>query len=154
MKIDSKLLSAGILAIGIVIGSCNTAISNISTQKIAVVDVPAVVSQSAQVKALKDEQTKKAQELSKWLETVNADVKKQTTEANKKKLLTKYNEEFAKKKEANTKAYTAKLAEIDKSISATIAAQAKAKGYDIVLAKSTVLYGGDDITAEVAKVVK
>lgn len=154
MKIDSKLLSAGILAIGIVIGSCNTAISNINTQKIAVVDVPAVVSQSAQVKALKDEQTKKAQELSKWLETVNADVKKQTTEANKKKLLTKYNEEFAKKKEANTKEYTAKLTEIDKSISATIAAQAKAKGYDIVLAKSTVLYGGDDITAEVAKVVK
>ena len=40
------------------------------------------------------------------------------------------------------------------SISSTIAAQAKAKGYDIVLAKSTVLYGGEDITAEIAKIVK
>lgn len=153
MKIDSKVLSAVCLSAGIVIGSCNWAVSDITT-KIAVVDVPAVVAKSNQVKALKEEQEKKAQELSKWLETVNADVKKQSTEANRQKLLKKYNEELAKKKEANTKEYTAKLANIDASISSTITAQAKAKGYTLVLAKSTVLYGGEDITAEIAKVVK
>ena len=154
MKIDSRVLSASILALGIIIGSANCAKSDISTQKIAVVDVPAIVAQSGQVKELKAEQTKKAQDLSKWLETVNADIKKQSSEANKKKLLAKYNEEFNKKKEANAKDYAEKLTAIDKSISSTIAAQAKSKGYDIVLAKSTVLYGGDDITADIAKVVK
>ena len=59
-----------------------------------------------------------------------------------------------KKREANAKDYAKKLSEIDKNISATIEAQAKANGYDLVLSKSTVLYGGEDITAEIAKVVK
>ncbi len=154
MKIDSKVMSIGCLVLGLVLGSSNFAMSNMPSQKIAVVDVPAIVAKSAQVKALKDEQAKKAQDLAKWLETVNADVKKQSTEANKQKLLKKYNEDLAKKKEANTKEYTKKLAAIDASISSTIAAQAKAKGYDIVLAKSTVLYGGEDITSEIAKIVK
>lgn len=154
MKIDSKILASACLAIGIVIGSNNFAMSDITSSNIAVVDVPAIVAKSAQVKALKEEQTKKAQELKKWLETVNADVQKQSTEANKQKLLKKYNEDLAKKKEANTKEYAQKLAAIDSSISATIASQAKAKGYDIVIAKSSVLYGGVDITSEIAKIVK
>lgn len=151
---NSKILASACLVIGIVIGANNFAMSDVKSSQIAVVDVPAIVAKSAQVKALKDEQTKKAQELKKWLDTVNADVQKQSTEANKQKLLKKYNEELAKKKEVNVKEYTKKLSAIDASISATIAAQAKAKGYDIVIAKSSVLYGGDDITAEIAKMVK
>ena len=68
--------------------------------------------------------------------------------------MTKYDEEFAKKREANANDYAKKLTAIDNSISATIATQAKARGFDVVIAKSTVLYGGVDITAEVAKAVK
>jgi len=103
---------------------------------------------------LKDEQTKKAQELQKWLEVVRADIAKQSTKEGKDKLTKKYDAELAKKKEANTQEYTKKLAEIDASITSTIVNQAKAKGYNLVLTKSTVLYGGDDITAEIKKVVK
>ena len=40
------------------------------------------------------------------------------------------------------------------SISKQIEAQAKAGGYDIVLAKGAVLYGGSDITEAVKKAVK
>lgn len=123
-------------------------------EKIAVVDVPAVVAQSQQVQALKKEQTKKIQDLEKWLSTVRADVEKQKTEEGKDKLLKKYNAEFAKKKEAIAKDYQARLQAVDKSISETIAQQAKAKGYDIVISKGMVLYGGDDITADINKVVK
>ena len=154
MKINSKIVAIACLAVGIVLGSNNFAKSDIAAQKIAVVDVPTIVAKSSQVKTLKDEQIKKAQDLQKWLETVNNDVKKQSTDANKQKLLKKYNDELAKKKEANAKDYAQKLAAIDKSISDTIAAQAKAKGYSIVIAKSTVLYGGEDITAAIAKLVK
>lgn len=114
----------------------------------------AVVAQSQQVKALKQEQTKKMQDLEKWLTTVKTDVEKQQTQEGKEKLLKKYNAEFAKKKEAIAKDYQARLQTIDKSISDTIAQQAKAKGYDIVISKGMVLYGGDDITADVTKVVK
>ena len=154
MKINSKMLAIGCLALGVVIGSNNFAMSDIPSQKIAVVDVSAIVAKSTQVKNLKEEQSKKAQELAKWLENVNAEVKKQTNETEKEKLLKKYNNELIKKKEANAKDYTQKLAAIDKNISDTIAAQAKLKGFDIVIAKSSVLYGGQDITAEIAKAVK
>ena len=65
-----------------------------------------------------------------------------------------YDAEFAKKKEAIAKNYQTKLQEIDKSITATIASQAKLKGYDMVITKGTVLYGGDDITQDIIKVVK
>jgi len=122
--------------------------------KIAIVDVQAVVAQSQQVKALKQEQTKKIQDLEKWLKKVNEDVAKQKTEEGKQQLTKKYNEEFAKKKEAIAKDYQARLQSIDKSISDTIAQQAKAKGYSMVIAKGVILYGGDDITADIQKVVK
>ena len=122
--------------------------------RIAVVDVPAVVNKSAQVQALKKEQQTKMQDLEKWLKTVRADVEKQQTQEGKEKLVKKYDAEFAKKKEAIAKNYQTKLQAIDKSITETIANQAKLKGYDMVITKGTVLYGGDDITQDIMKVVK
>ena len=123
-------------------------------QNIAVVDVQAVVSKSAQVQALKKEQQTKIQDLEKWLKTAQADVEKQKTQEGKDKLLKKYNAEFAKKKEAIAKDYQARLQAVDKSITETISATAKAKGYNMVISKGVVVFGGDDITADVQKVVK
>lgn len=123
-------------------------------QKIAVVDIPAVVAKSAQVQALKKEQQAKMQDLEKWLTIVQADVEKQQTQEGKEKLLKKYNAEFAKKKETLAKNYQSQLQAIDKSITETISTTAKAKGYDIVISKNVVVYGGDDITAELQKLVK
>ena len=123
-------------------------------QKIAVVDVQAVVSKSAQVQALKKEQQAKMQDLEKWLKTAQTDVEKQQTKEGKEKLLKKYNAEFAKKKEAIAKDYAARLQAVDKSITDTISTQARLKGYNMVISKGVVVYGGDDITADVQKVVK
>lgn len=122
--------------------------------KIAVVDVNQVVTNSSQVKDLKKQQEAKKAELVKWLNTVKADINKQTTEENKIKLAKKYDEQLAKKQEANRNEYTKKLTEIDKNISQVIGQTAKAQGYNIVFAKSAVLYGGDDITGAVSKAVK
>ena len=123
-------------------------------QRIAVVDVQAVVSKSAQVQALKKEQQAKMQDLEKWLKTAQADVQKQQTKEGKEKLLKKYNTEFGKKKEAIAKDYAARLQAVDKSITDTIATQARLKGYNMVISKGVVVFGGDDITADVQKVVK
>ena len=123
-------------------------------QKIAVVDVQAVVSKSAQVQALKKEQQAKMLDLEKWLKTAQADVEKQKTQEGKDKLLKKYNTEFAKKREAIAKDYALRLQAVDKSITDTISTTAKAKGYNMVISKGVVVFGGDDITAEVQKVVK
>lgn len=132
------------------------AISNaaMADTKIAVVDANVLVAKSAQVQALKKEQKEKIQELDKWLKTAKADIEKQQTQEGKEKLIKKYDNELAKKREAIQDNYEKKLKTIDKSISETIAQQAKLKGYDIVLSKGVVFYGGDDITADLIKIVK
>ena len=54
--------------------------------------------------------------MAKWLDNAKVEVHKQTSEAEKKKLLKKYNDEFDKKKADLAKDYAKKLAEIDKNI--------------------------------------
>lgn len=141
-------LSALILA-GLSFGMANAA-----EQKIAYLDAGAVAAQSAQVQALKKEQQAKMLELEKWLVTARSDVEKQQTKEGKEKLLKQYNSEFAKKKEAIAKDYKTKLSAVDKSITETITTKARALGYDMVISKSMVIMGGDDITAEIQKIVK
>lgn len=129
-------------------------VSMAATQNIAVVDVNAIVAKSAQVAALKKEQQTKIADLEKWLKTAQADVQKQQTKEGQEKLLKKYNSEFAKKKETIAKDYKTKLSAVDKSITETITTKAKSMGYDMVIAKSMVIMGGDDITKEIQKIVK
>ena len=143
-KVLSLSLMALILSSGIAMAE----------QNIAVVDVSAVVAKSAQVQALKKEQQTKMQDLEKWLKTAQADVQKQQSKEGKEKLLKKYNADFAKKKETIAKDYAAKLKAVDKSITETISTTARAKGYNMVISKGVVVFGGDDITADVQKVVK
>ena len=128
--------------------------SSVTAQNIAVVDVQAVVSKSAQVQLLKQEQKARIQELENWVKTCRADIDNQKTQEGKDKLAKKYDAELAKKQELIAKNYREKLQAIDKSITATIESQARAKGYDMVISKGVVIFGGDDITADVQKVVK
>lgn len=122
--------------------------------KVAVVNVQKVVDKSAQVQALKKEQEAKSKEIMQFIKKANDDIKAQTDETKKKALVKKYEKELAAKREANVKNYQTKLEAIDKSISATINNYAKTNGYDLILNKGTVLYGGDDITEALLKVVK
>ena len=122
--------------------------------KIAVVDVNGILSQSSQVAALKKEQKAKAEEFQKWYTTAKADVDRQQTKEGKEKLIKKYEAEYSKRHETMQKDYTAKLQKIDKDITAVIAQEAKSKGYDVVLSKNVVLYGGTDLTGAIARLVK
>ena len=147
-----KKLIITLLLTGLVFGFSN---ASFAATKVAVVDVTALVNKSAQVQALKKENEAKTKELQQWLKTVQADIQKQQTKEGKEKLTKKYDAELKKKQEANKKVYSEKLQAIDKSITATIVNEAKAKGYDLVLSKQgAVLYGGLDITADLMKVVK
>ena len=132
----------------------NTFSISAAPSNIAVVDLNAVVGQSAQVLTLKKEQALKMDDLQKWLVTARADVEKQKTQEGKEKLAQKYDAEFIKKQTAIQKDYTARLQVIDKNISDVITKEAKKNGYEIVLAKGVVLYGGHDITNTISKQVK
>ncbi len=155
MKNSIKFLTVALVAFGIGFSINNYAMSDVPANfKVAVVDVQKVVSSSAQVKALKDEQKKKGQELAKFIETAKANINKETDAKKKKALEEKYNKEFQTKRTAIAKNYETKLLAIDKSISTTIDNNAKANGYNLVLAKGVVLSGGTDITDEISKAVK
>ncbi len=148
-----KFLAVGISAFVIGLSLNNIAVSDVPS-KIAVVDVSSVVNSSSQVQALKKEQQAKAKDLMTFIEKARKDVAATTDTKKKQALEEKYNKELNTKKQAMDKSYASKLEGIDKTISAQIAAQAKEGGYDIVLAKGVVLYGGSDITDAVKKAVK
>lgn len=155
MNKNVKLLAAVAAAFAIGFSANNFAMSDVpSNFKVAVVDVQQVVASSAQVKALKKEQQAKTEEIIKYIDKARKDVASVSDEKKKKALEDKYNKELVTKRETLEKDYATKLQAIDKNISSTIETQAKAKNYNVVLAKGVVLYGGDDITADIVKIVK
>ena len=155
MNKNVKLLAAVAAAFAIGFSANNFAMSDgPSNFKVAVVDVQQVVASSAQVKALKKEQQAKTEEVIKYIDKARKDVASVSDEKKKKALEDKYNKELVTKRETLEKDYATKLQAIDKNISSTIETQAKAKNYNVVLAKGVVLYGGDDITADIVKIVK
>lgn len=150
LKITALVIGAFVVGMSI----NNIALSEIGNGKIAVIDLQKVVTSSNQVKSLKNEQQKKMLEIKSFVEKARKDVAATKDEKQKKNLEAKYNKELNAKTSAIEKDYASKLKNIDKSISATIASEAKAKNYNIVLSKGVVLYGGDDITDAIAKKVK
>lgn len=148
-----KFLTVGLLTFVAGIAFSNYAMSDVPS-KIAVVDVQAVVNSSSQVQALKKEQQAKTKEIVTFIEKARKDVAAVTDVKKKQALEEKYNKELSSKKTAMDKNYSDKLTAIDATISKQIENQAKLGGYDIVLAKGVVLYGGSDITEAVKKAVK
>lgn len=146
----------GLLAVSLLAAGCLSFNSAVMAKDftVAVVDVPQVVTSSAQVQALKKEQQAKAEELVKFIENARKDVASITDSSKKKAAEEKYSKELQTKKEKIELEYASKLKAIDASISKQIETQAKAQGYDVVLSKGVVLYGGKDITSEIVKVVK
>lgn len=123
-------------------------------KSIAVVDVNKVVGQSKQVQNLKLEQETKVREINQWLAAVKADVESKATDEEKQALVNQYNQQFAQKQNEIKANYAQKLHSIEKNITDLISKEAEEKGYDIVLSKYIVLYGGDDITEDIMAIVE
>ena len=121
---------------------------------IAVVDVQAIVNSSAQVKSLREAQSSKINELNIWLQNAQNEVNAEQYKERQQALLQKYNAEFALKRRDIALQYQQELKAISNSISQTVETEAKKKGYSMVIAKNIVIYGGVDITEDIAKMVK
>ncbi len=134
--------------------SMSTAFAAPQPQKIAVVDIQKVVAASSQVKSLKSTQEARNKELANFIKKAQADVNKQTDAKKKKSLAESYEKQLASKREAYAKDYAAKLKAADANITAQISKKATELGYTMVLPKSGVICGGDDITATILKVIK
>jgi len=150
-----KTLALVAFSIGLGFGVSNIAMSDTPVANgIAVVNLDKVLSSSSQVIAVKKSQQKQAVDIQAWLKNAQADVDKQKTAEAKKAKKQQYEQELAKKNIDNRASVEKSLADIDKSVSTSIADYAKSHGYSVVLAKNTVLYGGADITEDLMKVIK
>lgn len=116
---------------------------------IAVVDLQKIVSNSSQVKQLKQEHAKKIAELDKIIVNARGEISNEKDPAKVLLLEDKYMKEFNTKREALEKDYSLRLANIEKNIKSEIAQKAEKDKYDYVFAKSVLLYGGKDITNEI-----
>lgn len=123
--------------------------STFAAENIAVVDLQKVVSNSAQVKQLKQEHEKKMEELNKIVINARGEISNTTDSAKILQLEEKYTNEFNTKKAALEKDYSNRLSAIEKNIKDEIAKKAQQDKYDYVFAKSVLLYGGKDITNDI-----
>lgn len=122
--------------------------------KIAVVDLQQLVSNSGQVKLLKQEHSKKMAELDKIIVNARGEIANEKDQAKILLLEDKYMKEFNTKKESLERDYNNRLSNIEKNIKTEISKKAQKDGYDYVFAKSVVLYGGKDITGELVNNIK
>ena len=150
-KVLAAVVLLGLLAWG---GCCLLCHHCAEPAKVAVVDVNAVVANSKDVRALKEEQVAKSQELAAWLQEAEKVLESEKDPAKKEALLKQYNAEFSAKKEDNNQYYAQKLHDLDVTITQTIINVAKKQGYNVVIAKSNVIYGSNDITLDVVKSLK
>ncbi len=134
-----------ITVLGFFLASCNV----FAADSIAVVDLQKIVSNSSQVKQLKQEHEKKMEELNKIIVNARGAISNETDSAKILQLEDKYTKEFNAKKQALEKDYASRLSAIEKNIQTEIEKKAQSDKYDYVFAKSVVLYGGKDITNEI-----
>ena len=122
--------------------------------KIAVVDLQQLVNNSSQVKQLKQEHSKKIEELDKIIVNARGEISNEKDPAKVLLIEDRYMKEFNTKKEALERDYNNKLSAIEKNIKGEITKKAQKDGYDYVFAKSVVLHGGKDITNELIGNIK
>lgn len=122
--------------------------------KIAVVDLQKIVSNSAQVRQLKQEHSRKIADLDKIIVNARGEISNEKDPAKVLILEDKYMKEFNTKKEALERDYNNRLSSIEKSIKNEITKKAEKDGYEYVFAKSVVLHGGKDITNELTNSIK
>lgn len=132
----------------------NIAVSNThSDYRVAVVDIQKVVANSSEITALKNEQEKHVLALQKAVDNARADISKESDPVKIAQLEEKYRNEINKQKLALDTSYNNKLTAIDSKIKTAVVEKARSMNYNIVLPKNGVLFGGDDITDQVASII-
>lgn len=122
--------------------------------KVAVVDIPELLSHSQEAQDLKHSQEKEIEELNTLISKAQNEI---LNEPDKNKIIQKeasYRAQIENKKAQIDKKYNDSLEKINENIKSTITSEAKKSHYNLVLPAGLVISGGEDITANVVKKVK
>ncbi len=141
-------------AFGLGFGINNVAFSDGVPLKVAYVNIPQILNASKALKAAQDTKIKQEKDMLNWFKTANADIDKQKTQSGKEALVKKYESQLDQKKKTIKNSYVKKVNEIDAQMNNAITQKSKAMGYDLVLKKDSVLFGGTDITKDIIPLIK
>ncbi|MBR6723135.1 OmpH family outer membrane protein [bacterium] len=122
--------------------------------KVAVIDIPEVMSKSTELQDLKRAQDKDMEELNILISKAQNEL---INEQNRTKFIQKeaeYRKQIETKKKDIDKKYATKLVKINDNIKNVIAKEAKKANYNLVLPTGMVISGGEDITESVVKNIK
>lgn len=153
MKRNFYIVVIAVLAFALGYSVNNIAISD-TAPRVAVIDASQIIANSSAVKALKADQQKQVSEIEKTLEKAKSEISKETDAVKVAALQEKYRKQINEQKLALDNDYNSRMTKIDGDIKAVIIEKSRNLNYDLVLPKSIVFFGGDDITDLIAKEVK
>lgn len=122
--------------------------------KVAVIDIPEVMSKSTELQELKRAQDKDMEELNILISKAQNEL---INEQNRSKFAQKeaeYRKQIETKKKDIDNKYATRLVKINENIKTLISKEAKRANYNLVLPTGMVISGGEDITASVLKNMK
>lgn len=131
----------------------NVAVS-LPRYKVAVVDVPTILSKSSEMQTLKISQDKKMEELNTLISKAQNEI---VNETDRNKALQKeavYRKQIEFQKQQMEDEYNSKITKITNKIRTLISNEAKHENYNLVLPTGMVISGGEDITEQVVKKLK
>lgn len=127
---------------------------SIPRYKVAVVDVPTILSKSSEMQTLKISQDKKMEELNTLISKAQNEI---VNESDRNKALQKettYRKQIESQKQQMEEEYNSKITKITNKIRTLISNEAKHENYNLVLPTGMVISGGEDITEQVVKKLK
>ena len=148
-----KLLTVSLLAMAVSFAATGAAFSA-QASKYGVVEVQKVLNKSESVKALKAERTKQKETIANFIKDSNAKVAAEKDAKKKEELKKKLNNELKYMAKTYDTKYQDGLKKINDSINADIAKLAKEKNLELIMTSDSVLYGGQNITNDLIKIVK
>lgn len=122
--------------------------------KVAVVDVPTVLSNSSEIQSLKVSQDKKIEELNTLISKAQNEIINEPDRNKAVQMEAAYRKQIETKKNSIDEEYNSKLVKVTSKIKSLISSEAKKTNYNLVLPTGIVITGGDDITSDIVKKVK
>ncbi len=155
MKNNFKFLAVAAVGLAIGLSVNNFAVSDVpSNYKVAVIDVKKVVEGSKQFAAAKADKDKQVAEFIESVKKAKTEIAAEKDANKRKSLEEKHAKDLNNKKAAIEKNYSTKLLALDKSITSVVNTKTKEGNYNLVLYKSSVIAGGEDITSAVSAALK
>ena len=159
MKTNLKKVVLGVAAVGVLayLPAFSEEIKPADSQpaiKYGYVDVNKVVASSKAVQKANKERAAEKKKIIKFIEESANKMNKEEDEKKREEMKNNFDLELTARKSEMSKSYGEKLMKINNDINAELIKIAKDKDYQLILTKDAVLYGGDDLTQDLIKVVK